>query len=267
MRNTKSSAIFNIITLILNNHSINSLKEKKFAEVFAKFCLHEKRMDWHCSSSKMLGISSDGNTLENHNNTGQLAQCTIFNCAHKKLLFFCNGLKETLTKSQLNQSPKIFLKNSMPLLLCTNSTNILEFEKNHSSIAYNSDSPITKELLSNYQMMFNYCIAPVIKLYEEEKIKIVDYVDNENENDGIYLVSTIKEEKIKRRNRRKNNVLEMIVGNLLNDKKPNLESAKILMEEINVFEVVVIKNGDAAKDFNELTKKHLLKKEKKSKSN
>ena len=80
--------MLNIITLLLNNHIVHNLKEKKFSEVFAKFYLHEKIMNWCYSSSKKSGASSDSKTLEICNNTGELVSCVIFNCASKKLLFF-----------------------------------------------------------------------------------------------------------------------------------------------------------------------------------
>ena len=94
MRNAKSLEMFKIITSILINHIIHNLKEKKIAESFAKFYLHEKRLNWYYSSSKMPGVSSDSNALENYNNTGELLQRIIFNSPSKKLLLFAQASKK-----------------------------------------------------------------------------------------------------------------------------------------------------------------------------
>ena len=56
-------------------------------------------------------------------------------------------------------------------------------------------------------------------------------------------------------------MLKIAVGNLTNDKKPSLESAKSLMETIDGFEVVVVKSGVEAKRISTLMKNHILKKE------
>ena len=76
-----------------------------------------------------------------------------------------------LTKSQLNQPPKTFLNNSVPLVLCTNSASIVEFEKNHGIVSYNADGPITTEFLSIAQLIVNGCSAPIIELSKFDKRK------------------------------------------------------------------------------------------------
>ena len=73
MRNSKSLAMFKIITAVLLSHIIHNLKERKFADGFKKFYLHEKRSNWYYSISKKGGVSSDSSTLENYNNTGEIA--------------------------------------------------------------------------------------------------------------------------------------------------------------------------------------------------
>ena len=143
MRSAKSLAMFKIITLVLSYHIIHNLKEKNWGESLAKFYLHEKKLNCHCSSSKKPGVSSDSNTLESRKNMGKLALFVIFDFASKNS-FFCKGMKVTFTKSQLSQPPKFFLNKPMLLVPCTNSSNILEFEKNHSNVTCNEDSHITK---------------------------------------------------------------------------------------------------------------------------
>ena len=67
-----------------------------------------------------------------------------------------------LTKSQLNQPPEIFLNNSMPLVLYTNSSSIVEFEKKHGIVTHHADGPITKEFLSKAQIIVNSSNTPII---------------------------------------------------------------------------------------------------------
>ena len=77
MRNAKSSPMFKKVAEVLIDHISCNLKENKFAEGFKKFYLHEKRSNWYHTSTKRPGVSSDSNTLENHNNTGKIERMFI----------------------------------------------------------------------------------------------------------------------------------------------------------------------------------------------
>ena len=77
----------------------------------------------------------------------------------------------------------------MPLVLCTSSASIVDFEKNHGIITYNADGPVTTEFLSIAQLLVNSCNAPIIELSNNDKRKIANHI-NAQESDCIYLVKT-----------------------------------------------------------------------------
>jgi len=83
------------------------LKEKKFAEGFKKFYLHEKRMNWRHTSTKRPGVPSDSNTLESHNNTGKAENNAHCNSLIN-LIFIPQGLRLCSLKVNLISLQKCF---------------------------------------------------------------------------------------------------------------------------------------------------------------
>jgi len=82
----------------------------------------------------------------------------------------------------------------MPLVLCTNSASIVEFEKNHGIVSYNADGPITTEFLSIAQLIVNGCSAPIIELskFDKRKMREISIKIEKSQKSRFPQVSTLQ---------------------------------------------------------------------------